>query len=151
MKKILYFILFLTTLMAFSQEKGIELTNRNNAKTIFFKENQRLKIRTLDKKKHIGRWHFSDNQTILIGNQSIKIDSIQSIKRQSALLGTLKTMVLITGLAIVSASLASAKSGNNNAFLLFFAGGGTTFGAGLMESFNTNRSNQKWTFKIVEK
>ena len=151
MKKILFFVLFLTTLTAFSQQKAIEITNKNNGKTRFFKENQRLKIRTLDEKKHVGRWHFSDKQTIQIGIQSIKIDSIRSIKRQTAVLGTVKTGVLIAGLATMSASLASAKSGNNNAFLLFVAGGGTTIGAGLMESINTNRSNRKWTFKIVDK
>ena len=151
MKKILFFVLFLTTLTAFSQQKAIEITNKNNGKTRFFKENQRLKIRTLDEKKHVGRWHFSDKQTIQIGIQSIKIDSIRSIKRQTAVLGTVKTGVLIAGLATMSASLASAKSGNNNAFLLFVVGGGTTIGAGLMESINTNRSNRKWTFKIVDK
>ncbi len=151
MKKILFFVLFLTTLTAFSQQKAIEITNKNNGKTKFFKENQRLKIRTFDEKKHVGRWHFSDNQSILIGNQSIKIDSIKSIKRQTAVLGTVKTGVLIAGLATMSASLASAKSGNNNAFLLFVAGGGATIGAGLLESINTNRSNRKWTFKIVDK
>ena len=151
MKKFLYLVLFLTSLTAFSQQKAIEITNRNNGKTRIFRENQRLKIRTLDEKKHIGRLHFSDNQTILIGNQSIKIDSVQSIKRQPVVLGTLKTVVLIAGLATVSASLVAATKGGNNAFLLFVAGSSTTIGAGLMESINTNRSNRKWTFKIVEK
>lgn len=151
MKKILFFVLFLIKLTAFSQQKAIEITNRNNGKTRFFKENQRLKIRTLDEKKHVGRWHFSDKQTILISNQSIKIDSIRSIKRQTAVLGTVKTGVLIAGLATMSASLVAAKNGSNNAFLLFVSGGGTTIGAGLMESINTNRSNRKWTFKIVDK
>lgn len=151
MKKILYLVFFLTVLTAFSQQKAIEITNRNNGKTRIFTENQRLKIRTLDEKKYIGRLHFSDNQTILIGNQSIKIDSIQSIKRQPAVLGVVKTAVLIAGLATVSASLVAAKTGGNNAFLLFIAGSGTTIGAGLLESINPNRSNRKWTFKIIEK
>ena len=110
MKKILYFVLFLTVLTAFSQQKAIEITNRNNGKTRFFKENQRLKIRTLDEKKHVGRLHFSDNQSILIGNQSIKIDSIRSIKRQSAFLGAVKTGVLIAGLATMSASLVALRT-----------------------------------------
>ena len=66
-------------------------------------------------------------------------------------MGAVKTGVLIAGLATMSASLVAAKNGSNNAFLLFVAGGGTTIGAGLMESINTNRSNRKWTFKIVDK
>mgnify|MGYP000125467191 CR=1 FL=1 len=151
MKNILYLVLFLTSLSAISQEKAIEITNRDNGKTRLFIENQRLKIRTLDEKKHIGRLHFSDNQTILIDNQPIKVDSIQSIKRQPAVLGTLKTVVLIAGLATVSASLAAAKNGENNAFLLFIYGSSTTISAGLMESINPNRSNRNWTFKIIEK
>ena len=151
MKSILYLALILTTLTVFSQQKAIEITNRYNGKTRFFNENQRVKIRTLDNKKHIGKLHFLDNQTIVIDNQSIKTDSIQSIKKQPVVLGTIKTVVLITGLATVGASLAAASGGSGNTFMLFIIGSSTTIGAGLIENINSNRSNRKWTFKIIEK
>jgi hypothetical protein len=51
----------------------------------------------------------------------------------------------------VGASLVAASEGNDSAFLLFTIGSGVTIGAGLLENINASTSNNKWTFKIIEK
>ena len=117
----------------------------------FFDENQRIKIRTLDGKKYVGILKFSDSLTIIINNKSIKIDSLQSIKKQPKVLATVKTVILVAGLTIVGSSLVVASGGGNAAFLLFTVGSGVTISAGLLEGINTNNSDNKWTFKIIEK
>ena len=151
MKNRLYLVLFFISFTVFSQQKVMEITNIKTGKVKVFEENQRIKIRTKDGKKHIGNLKFSDTLSFTINNQSIKMDSLKSIKKQPKLLGTVKTVVLITGLSVVGASLVAASGGSDSAFLLFAIGSGVTIGAGVIEGLNANYSDYKWKFKIVEK
>jgi hypothetical protein len=151
MKNILYLLLFFISLNAFSQQKAIEITNIKTGEVKIFEENQRVKIRTLDRKKLIGNLKISDSLNFTIDNKSVKIDSLQSIKNYPKKLATVKTVVLSTGLAIVGASLIAAADGNESALLIFSIGAGVTIGSGLLEGINANYSNRNWTFKIIEK
>jgi hypothetical protein len=151
MKTILYLLLFISSFHTFSQQKAIEITNIKNGKTHVYTENQRVKIRTLDRKKHLGKIHFSDLNTLMVDNKSIQTDSILSIKRQPIILGTIKTGLFLTGIATVGASLVNASSGKDSAIILFLAGSGATISAGLIEGLNTKYSNKKWSYKIIEK
>ncbi len=151
MKKTIYLLVFLFSLTAFSQQRLIEITDVKTGKVKVFEENQRIKIRTLDGKKHIGNLKFSDSLSFTVNNHSIKIDSLQSIKKESKTMATIKTVVLITGLATVGTSLIAASDGNDAAFLLFTIGSGVTISAGLLEGINANNSNNRWKFKIIEK
>lgn len=107
-------------------------------------------IITLDGKKSVGNLKFSNNETLLINKQNIKLDSVQSIKKQPKVLGTIKTIVLVTGLSVVGASLVAASKGNNSAFLLFTIGSGVTMSSGLLEGINANNTKRKCLFKIIE-
>jgi len=151
MKTRIYLVLLLISFTAFSQHKTLELTNIKTGKVKVFEENQRIKIRTLNHKKWIGNLKIIDSLNFTVNNQSIKIDSLQSIKNQPKSLGTVKTVVLFSGLAIVGASLVAAVQGNESAFNLFAIGAGTTISAGIIEGLNSNHTSRKWKFKIVEK
>jgi len=151
MKNKLYLILLLLSFTAFAQNKTLELTNIKTGKVKVFEENQRIKIRTLNHKKWIGNLKIVDSLNFMVNNQAIKIDSLQSIKNQPKSLGTVKTAVLFSGLAIVGASIVGAAQGNESAFSLFAIGAGTTISAGIIEGLNSNFTTRKWKFKIIEK
>lgn len=151
MKNRVYILLFFISFTLFSQQRAVEITNIKTGKIIVFEESQRIKVRTLDGKKSIGSLKFSDNETLLINNRAIKLDSLQSIKKQPKILGTIKTIVLATGLSVIGASLVAASKGNNSAFLLFTIGSGVTMSSGLLEGINANNSKRKYLFKIIEK
>jgi len=151
MKILMYLVVFLVSLTAFSQQRVIEITNVKTGEIKFFEENRRVKTRTLDEKKRIGILKITDSQSFTINNQSVKIDSLKSIKFQPKTLATVKTVVLVIGLATVGASLIAASGGSDSAFLLFTMGSGVTISAGLLEGLNANNSSNKWTFKIIEK
>ena len=151
MKTLIYVVVFLISFTAFSQQKAIEVTNIKTGKVKVFTENQRIKIRTLDGKKHVGNLKILDSLSFMVNDQSVKIESLKSIKLQPKTLATIKTVVFASGLAIVGASLVAASEGNDSAFLLFTIGSGVTIGAGLLEGMNASTSNNKWTFKIIEK
>jgi hypothetical protein len=150
MKTLIYLLVFLVSFTAFSQQKVIEITNIKTGEVKFFEENQRVKIRTLDEKKIIGNLKITDSLGFTVNNQSVKMDSLKSIKHQPKTLATVKTVVFVTGLAIVGASIIAASGGSDSAFLLFTIGSGVTIGAGLLEGINVNNSNNKWTFKIID-
>jgi len=151
MKTIIYLLVFFVSFTVFSQQKVIEISNIKTGKVKVFEEKQRVKIRTLDGKKHVGNLLIPDSLTLIVNNHSVKIDSLQSIKKQPKTLAAVKTAVLITGLAIVGSALIAASGGNNSAFLLFTVGSSVTIGAGLLEGTHSNYSNNRWTFKIIEK
>ncbi|HSN49034.1 MAG TPA: hypothetical protein VLR29_09750 [Flavobacterium sp.] len=150
MKTLIYLGLLLVSFTAFSQQKAIEMTNVRTAEVKVFEENQRVKVRTLDEKKLIGNLKITDSLSFTVDNHSVKIDSLKSMKKQPKSLATAKTVVLVTGLAIVGASLIAASGGSDSAFLLFTIGSGVTISAGLLEGLNANNSNNKWTFKIID-
>ena len=151
MKTLIYLLVFLVAFTAFSQQKGIEVTNIKTGEIKFFEENKRVKIRTLDEKKRVGILKMTDSLSFMVNDQSVKIDSLKSIKYQPKTLATVKTVVLVIGLATVGSSLIGASGGNDAAFLLFTIGSGVTISAGLLEGINANNSSNRWTFKISEK
>lgn len=151
MKKRIYILLLFISFTVFAQQRTLEITNIKNGKVKVFEENQRIKIRTLDHKKWVGNLKITDSVSFTVNNHPIAIDSLQSIKNQPKVLGTVKTVVLISGLAIVGASLIAASGGSDSAFLLFTVGAGTTMSAGVIEGLNSNYTKRKWTYKIVQK
>lgn len=151
MKTLINLLVFLVSLTAISQLRVIEVTNIKTGEVKLFEDNKRVKIRTLDEKKRVGILKITDRLSFTINDQSVKIDSLKSIKYQPKTLATIKTVVLVIGLATVGASLIAASGGNDAAFLLFTVGSGVTISAGLLEGINANNSSNKWTFKISEK
>ena len=115
MKNRIYLVLLLISFTVFSQQRTLEITNIKNGKVKVFEENQRIKIRTLDHKKWVGNLKITDSLSFTVNNHPIAIDSLQSIKNQPKVLGTVKTVVLISGLAIVGASLIAASGGSDAA------------------------------------
>lgn len=151
MRNRIYLVLLFISFTVFSQQRTLEITNIKDGKVKVFVENQRIKIRTLDHKKWVGNLKITDSVSFTVNNQKIQLDSLQSIKNQPKVLGTVKTVVLISGLAIVGASLIAASGGSDSAFLIFVVGAGTTMSAGVIEGLNSNYTKRKWTYKIVQK
>jgi small nuclear ribonucleoprotein (snRNP)-like protein len=148
------FILFLTlffSLVIFSQQKTIQITEIKTGKTIDYNDNQNVKILTLDGKKNKGILKLVDNETFLVGSYTIKIDSLQSIKINPKGINQIKNIFLLVGLTVVATGLILATIGNNAAFLALTVGTGVTICAGIIEGINGYNSTRKWNFKIVEK
>ena len=145
MKSKIYLLLLLISFSVFSQNKILEITNIKTGKVVVFEENQRIKIRTLDHKKWVGNLKITDSLSFTINNHKITLDSLQSIKNQPKVLGTVKTVVLITGLAIVGASIIAASGGSDSSFMINNIRAGTTITAGIIEGLNSNYTKRKWT------
>lgn len=151
MRKFILLLSLFFSLSLFSQQKTLEITEITTAKTIDYNDNQNVKIRTLDGKKHKGILKLVDNETFLVGSDTIKINNLQSIKINSKGINQIKNIVLYTGLAIVTTGLILATVGNNAAFLALTVGTGVTISAGIIDGINGYNSTRKWKFKIIDK
>jgi hypothetical protein len=94
---VLSFLFLLTGLFLSAQEKGISLKKENSKKTIFLKENKRIKIITKADKKIIGNYTILDDKTIMIADQVIAIDSIESISSHSRFSSVASPLFVVTG------------------------------------------------------
>ena len=150
MKKSIYLVLLLISFTVFSQQRILEITNIKTGKVKVFEENQRIKLRTMDNKKWVGNMKFSDSLSFTVNNEKIMIDSLQTIKKQPKVIGTFKTGLLISGVAILGASIVAASGGNDSAFLIFAIGAGTTISSGILGSVNSSYTHRKWKYKIVD-
>lgn len=151
MRKFILLLSLFFSLSLFSQPKILEITEITTAKTIDYNDNQNVKIRTLDGKKHKGILKIVDNETFLVGSDTIKINNLQSIKINPKGINQIKNIVLYIGLAIVTTGLILATLGNNASFLALTVGSGITISAGIIDGINGYNSTRKWNFKIVEK
>lgn len=150
MKQLLSFLALFIALGATAQKK-LEMTNiADTGKKVVIEENTRVKIRTSDMKKHVGELHFTADGKLLVDGQEIALENITSIKKQTKSFGTLKTVVLIVGVATMGAGAIVAAGGGEAAFLLFTTGGGLSIASGVMEAFNPNYTKRKWTYQLTE-
>ena len=149
MKNTLKAILFLFMLcnIAVAQQKGILLSSKTDDDTEFFRENKRVKIKTIDGKKHTGRIQIVDENTIKIDNDLIAIGSITKIRRQSLFSAILSGgFIAIGGAAVVGGATDKASFGAD----LIIIAGVLSGGIGtIIPAIGVNHKKYKWDYKIV--
>ena len=130
---------------AVAQKNGILLTSKTDDDTEFFRENKRVKIETNEGKKYTGRIQIVDENTIMIDDDLIAINTIIKIRSQSLLSAVLSAgFILIGGAFVVGGALAGGY-----AVLLIpvgLVGGGI---GTLISAIGYNHKKHSWDYKIV--
>jgi hypothetical protein len=152
MKKIT-FIAFLVFSMShsFAQEKFIQLTKDETGKVKLFKENKRVKVKTLDGKKFIGKFSIVNESTISIKGNEIKIENIERIKSRSVgagIVGTVLTVTGYVGLGVSAIIVIVDPSNALKAAVISLAVGGSGI---FINEFVATHKSSKWSYKIIEK
>ena len=151
MKSVLFIFLLFSTIPFLAQEKAIELSKIGSEKTKIFKENKRVKIKTLEGGKYIGRIKIVGQKTIEIEGNVIHLNSISNIKSRSVIGGIVGTVLIITGayfigIAPIAAFFISSTSGS-----AFVIGGVVMSSSGIFfNEFAKNHRNTKWSYKIID-
>ena len=142
-KAVLFFFMLFNSAVA--QKNGILLTSKTDDDTEFFRENKRVKIETNEGKKYTGRIQIVDENTIMIDDDLIAINTIIKIRSQSLLSAVLSAgFILIGGAFVVGGALAGGY-----AVLLIpvgLVGGGI---GTLISAIGDNHKKYKWDYKIV--
>ncbi len=140
-------VFLLASNLAFSQERGIILTNKTDKDVEFYQENKRVKITTKDNKKHFGRIVIVDDNTISIDNQNIKIENIIKIKSHSVL-STILTVpfIFIGSVAIIGGTVAGGIGA-----IVLIPGGAIFTGFGLLiTAVGNNHKVNNYTYQISQ-
>ncbi len=151
MKKITliaFLILFVSN--SFAQEKFIQLTKNETGKVKLFKENKRVKVKTLDGKKFIGRFTIINESTISVKGQEIKLENIERIKSRSVgagIAGTFLTTAGYIGLGFSAIVILVDPSNALKAAIISLAVGGSGI---FINEFVATHKSSKWNYKIIE-
>ncbi len=91
------FVFLFSGLFLTARESGISLKKENSRKSVFLKENKRIKIRTVGGEKIIGNYTIVDDETITIKGQKVGLDSIVSISKHSRFSSVASPVCVVVG------------------------------------------------------
>ncbi|WP_156879197.1 hypothetical protein [Salinimicrobium xinjiangense] len=153
MREILFLFSFLIYLPLLAQEQVLEMTKSDSEKVRTFKQNKRVKIKTLEGEKYIGRFQIIDEKTIEIEGDIIKLNTISNIKSRSIMAGIAGTGLILYGsLIALVGGLEHAWADNPQVGNGLFVAGAVIISSGIFfNEFARNQRSDKWNYKIIEK
>lgn len=149
-------ILTLFFLLVFSQQiiaqQALEISRTGSDKVKLFKENKRVKVKTLEGEKHIGRFQIIDGENIEIEGNVIPLSDIENIKSRSVVAGIAGTALIVYGAVFLGSGLIVGLSfGTDPVLPIAIIMGGTILSSGIFfNEFAKNHRNTKWSYKIID-
>lgn len=151
MKSVSFIFFFLITFSLLAQEKVLEISRTGSETSRIFKENKRVKVKTITGEKYIGRFQILNADDIEIEGNIIPLSSIKNIKSRSVVAGIVGTVLIISGPYFLGISPIMALVYSSTAGFIFAGGGVVTTLAGIFfNEFAPNHRNTKWAYKITE-
>lgn len=124
MKAIILIVSLFVFSGAYSQEKILRLSNPETGKETVFKQNESVKIKTVDGNKIKGKLTIAADNRILINNNPVPVSHIEKIKRHPVALSVVVSagLFLIGAYTVLGGTLILAWSGDTIGALLIHAG-----------------------------
>ncbi len=154
LKMKIHFLLFslLFTIITFSQNKALKITNSTLQKQIIIKEHKRIRLKTKNGERLSGRFAILDKNYILIKHRKVAIDEIIKLKRNPLL-----ASIIISGFFYYNAATALTVgfliyviTQNSAAILLSIPA--TTFIYGGIKPPNLlkgHKTKKDWKYEII--
>lgn len=160
MKTVSLLMFLFLTIPLMAQEKALEMSKSGTDKVRIFKENKRVKVKTIKGGKYIGRYHIVDNKTIEIDGSFIPLNIVSNIKSRSIVAGIAGTILIMVGIVTIAygnilmlasvATLGLVISPSVGA-LVGLAGIVITATGIFFNEFAKNyRHKREWTYRIIE-
>lgn len=140
MKALLLAGFFLVVFSAFSQEKVLSISNSETGKVTVFKQNERVKVKTLHGGKIKGKLFIADENQIMIKNILIPVSNIEKIKRNPLVLNVLVsgTFFIIGAYGVLGGLVVLAWSGEALGAILLLTGAASITAGILSPNFLPN-------------
>jgi len=142
----LLFVFCFLFLTSYAQDKGVVLKEKSSDRTVFLQENKRIKLKTKDGKVFVGKFKIVDDNTIMIKNATITLDSISTIKRRSLVSSIGSPFVVAGGTILMIAGVAGALSGGYGVLLVVLIPPGIPMI--LVPVISNNHVPEKWSYSI---
>lgn len=151
MKSLTLFFLHLFSRQILAQQ-ALEISSTGGDRMKLFKENKRVKVKTIQGEKYIGRFPIIDSQNIEIEGNIIPLSSIANIKIRSIVAGIAGTVLIVYGAFVVGVGLVYRSAFDTpTAVYISAVFGGLIVTPGIFfNEFAKNHRNQKWLYKIVD-
>lgn len=131
MKAVLFVVCILMVTNVFAQEKYLSFSNAETGKEVVFKQNKRVRVRTVQGGKLNGKLQIINETQVMINNVIIPITSIEKIKKNPlALQVGIQVGLIYFGVAGVLGGLIVLSYGQEIGFAVGLIAGG----AGLITS-----------------
>lgn len=152
MKKLTFLLVSLFFInLSFSQEKALKISGSETNKEIIIKENKRIKIRTVNGEKIVGRFTIKDENTIYINGNTIDLNDITAIKRNQLLLS-----FFVSGLLVYAGALTAGLGAiigifaNPTAFFLIIPGSAMIWAGKSFPNVNRNfKQSKNWKYEVI--
>ncbi len=134
MKTILFAIVFFMVTNVNSQEKYLSITNPESGKVSVFKENKRIRVKTINGGKLSGKLKIMDNDEVMIKNVIVPITSIARIKNNPLVQNVLVsgTLFLFGGYGVLFGLVGITFGGETLLGSLGILVGAASFTAGIL-------------------
>lgn len=150
-KLLLTTLVIMLAIFSYAQNSGIITTNEVSQKEVFFKEDKRIRITTIDGKKIKGKFTIVDTQHIKIKEHIISLNDLTSIKRNPqwqsiGLNGLLMYAGAVTiGISVIIATVVAEYQ----ALWLIIPGYGLAYaGATSMNVLKAYKTKRGWFYTI---
>jgi hypothetical protein len=148
----LLLLVFLFSIHSYSQgqeiveEKGVVLEKRNSATTAFLPENKRIKVKLLNGDVIAGKFKIVDDNTIVIREHFISLDSIAKIKRRSLISAIFSPLIIAYGVAFITVGVIGITVGGYAVLAAVLIPYGIPMV--LIPVISENHRPQKWKYSI---
>ena len=134
MKAMLLVIVLLIATSAFSQEKYLSISNSKTGNETVFKQNQSIRIKTIQGGKVNGKLQILDDERIMVGKIMVPILNIEKIKQNPLILNILVsgTLFIIGVYGVLGGLVFLAWNGEVIGAIALIAGGVATFTARIL-------------------
>lgn len=141
MKSMLLVICVLLVTNVFSQEKFLSISNNETGKVSVFKQNERVRVKTLQGGKIKGNLFITDDNQVMIKNILIPITSIERIKRNPLALNILVsgTLFIIGVYGVLGGLVVLAWSGETIGAIALITGAASITAGILSPNFLPNK------------
>lgn len=147
--KYLLFCFFLISYIP-AQSQHIELTKLETGKITSIKQGQRVRVRTEDGQKIFGRINIIDSATIVLRNDTLRLQDVKKIQRRSATKAVVTAFMIAGGIsATASAPILALVSTPTAAIATFAAGTALVISGILLPVVGNNHNRERWDYKIV--
>jgi hypothetical protein len=149
--KTLLLLLLILPLQLFSQTKYIELKNNQTGRIVKIEERKRVEVVAENKESYSGRVQIIDTATVMIGKSIVKLEDIQSIRKNSVG-NTIARSGLFFGGGVLLAVAPFAVIAGEITFAAITGSAGLTVVAGgiTLPSITQKHKNKKWTYRITD-
>lgn len=149
--KTLLLLLLILPLQLFSQTKYIELKNNETGRIVKIEERKRVVVVANNGESYSGRLQIIDTATVMIGESTIKLENILSIRKNSVGNTIARSGLFFGGGVLLAVAPFAVLAGEITLAAITGSAGLTAVAGGItLPGISQQHKHEKWTYRITD-